>query len=186
MRATLLPLDGGTPIGLVKDITVIGRQDFCDVQLSHASISKVHLVIVKTDGLLLFRDLGSTNGTKVNGQRVIRGALLPNDKLTIAGCKFRVQMLPDEEKVAESDTQQVPPKAADPPLVRVIRAKDLAKGAPAAAPPIGVEAQEGGLLETDRESGSENSPELDGVDGATPPRVDPENDDGAAPPLFLD
>src|SRR5262249_20572864 len=42
------------------------------------------------------RDLGSTNGTRVNGQRVRRAALLPNDELAIAGHKFRVSLGPDE------------------------------------------------------------------------------------------
>ena len=53
-------------------------------------------VIVKTDGLLLLRDLGSTNGTRVNGQRVRRAALLPNDQVSIAHFKFRVFLGPDE------------------------------------------------------------------------------------------
>ena len=50
----------------------------------------MHCVIVKTDGLLLLRDLGSTNGTRVNGTRVRRAALLPNDKLSVANLHFRV------------------------------------------------------------------------------------------------
>src|SRR5205823_10027293 len=54
----------------------------------------MHCVIVKTDGLLLLRDLGSTNGTRVNGQRIRRAALLPNDQLTIANYKFRVSLGP--------------------------------------------------------------------------------------------
>ena len=68
----------------------------------------MHCVIVKTDGLLLLRDLGSTNGTRVNGQRVRRAALLPNDELTIAGYKFRVQFGASEDKShPEEYTQQI-------------------------------------------------------------------------------
>src|SRR5947207_338467 len=95
MRAQLLPLDGGPPIEIVKDLTVVGRKEECDVRLDHKSVSKMHCVIVKTDGLLLLRDLGSTNGTRVNGQRVRRAALLPNDQLTRAHFKFRVNLGPD-------------------------------------------------------------------------------------------
>ncbi len=95
MRAQLMPLDGGPPIEIVKDLTVVGRKEDCDVRLDHKSVSKMHCVIVKTDGLLLLRDLGSTNGTKVNGQRVRRAALLPNDQVTIAHFKFRVYLGPD-------------------------------------------------------------------------------------------
>lgn len=95
MRAQLVPLDGGPPIDIVKDLVVVGRKEECDLHLEHKSVSKMHCVIVKTDGLLLLRDLGSTNGTRVNGQRVRRAALLPNDQLAIANYKFRVLLGPD-------------------------------------------------------------------------------------------
>jgi pSer/pThr/pTyr-binding forkhead associated (FHA) protein len=90
MRARLVPADGGPAIELVKDLTLFGRDEDCDVRLDHKSISKLHCVIVKTDGLLLLRDLGSTNGTRVNGQRVRRAALLPKDSLSIANLKYKV------------------------------------------------------------------------------------------------
>jgi predicted component of type VI protein secretion system len=93
-RAQLIPVDGGPPIDLVKDVTVVGRKEECDLRLENKSVSKMHCVIVKTDGLLLVRDLGSTNGTRVNGQRVRRAALLPNDQLTIASYKFRIHLGP--------------------------------------------------------------------------------------------
>src|SRR5215467_13119566 len=95
MRAQLIPVDGGPPIELVKDLTLIGRKEDCDLRLDHKGISKQHCVIVKTDGLLLLRDLGSTNGTRVNGQRVRRAALLPNDQLSIANYKFRIHLGPE-------------------------------------------------------------------------------------------
>src|SRR4051812_42743091 len=94
MRAQLLPLEGGTPIDLAKDMTLVGRKEECDIRLDHKSVSKMHCVIVKTDGLLMLRDLGSTNGTRVNGQRVRRAALLPNDLVAIANYKFRVHLGP--------------------------------------------------------------------------------------------
>jgi predicted component of type VI protein secretion system len=96
MRAQLLPLDGGPPIEIVKDLSLVGRKEDCDIRLEHKSVSKVHCAIAKTDGLLLLRDLGSTNGTRVNGTRVRRAALLPNDELCIAHFKFRVFLGPDE------------------------------------------------------------------------------------------
>ncbi|QDT53194.1 FHA domain protein [Caulifigura coniformis] len=97
MIATLIPLDGSPPIHIVRDVTVVGRkQGLCDLIFDHESISKMHCVIARTDGLLFFRDLGSTNGTRVNGQRVVRGALLPNDELAFAALKFRVHLGPGE------------------------------------------------------------------------------------------
>jgi pSer/pThr/pTyr-binding forkhead associated (FHA) protein len=97
MRAQLLPLDGGSAVDIVKDMTLVGRKEDCDLRLDHKSVSKMHCVIVKTDGLLLLRDLGSTNGTRVNGQRVRRAALLPNDQIAFASFKFKVAFGPDEQ-----------------------------------------------------------------------------------------
>src|SRR5437016_5762938 len=107
MRAQLLPLDGGLPFDIVKDLIVVGRKEDCDLRLEHKSVSKLHCVIVKTDGLLLLRDLGSTNSTRVNGQRVRRAALLPNDQLTIANYKFRVQLGDGEGAPPGDHTQQL-------------------------------------------------------------------------------
>jgi predicted component of type VI protein secretion system len=106
MRAQLIPLDGAEPIEIVKDLTLVGRKEDCDLRLDHKSVSKLHCVIVKTDGLLLLRDLGSTNGTRVNGQRIRRAALLPNDQVMIASFKFRVSLGPDAAPVAPDEHTQ--------------------------------------------------------------------------------
>ncbi len=100
MRAQLQPIDGGAPIDITKDLIVVGRKEDCDLRLDHKSVSKLHCIIVRTDGLLLLRDLGSTNGTRVNGTRVRRAALLPNDQVTIAHFKYRVFLGPDQPEPA--------------------------------------------------------------------------------------
>ena len=107
MRARLVSADGGPSIDLLKDMTLFGRDEDCDVRLDHKSVSKLHCVVVKTDGLLLLRDLGSTNGTRVNGQRVRRAALLPNDTLSVANLKFVVKFGVELEKEdAEAGARQ--------------------------------------------------------------------------------
>jgi pSer/pThr/pTyr-binding forkhead associated (FHA) protein len=94
--AQLIPTAGGDPITIEKDVTVVGRNaEHCEIVLTRKSVSKIHCIIARTDGLLFVRDLDSTNGTKVNGQRIIRGALLPGDQLAFAGEKFRVHLGPD-------------------------------------------------------------------------------------------
>ena len=111
MRVRLVPLDGGTPIDIAKDVVLVGRKEDCDLRLEHKSISKLHCVIVKTDGLLLLRDLGSTNGTRVNGQRVRRAALLPNDQLQVASVRFSVHFAQDEPPASPDEfTQQLDAK----------------------------------------------------------------------------
>ncbi|WP_298864179.1 FHA domain-containing protein [uncultured Gimesia sp.] len=99
MIARLIPVNGGEPILLKKDVILVGRKsDLCDIQIDKNSISKIHCVIIKTDGLLFVRDLCSTNGTRVNGQKITRGALLPGDELSLASVKFEVELSGDPKK----------------------------------------------------------------------------------------
>lgn len=104
MEAKLISTDGERSIRLKKDVTIVGRKrGVCDIYIDRSSISKLHCIIVKTDGLLFIRDLGSTNGTKVNGQRVTRGALLPGDELAFANAKYKVHLGPDDPGMVEHD-----------------------------------------------------------------------------------
>jgi predicted component of type VI protein secretion system len=96
MKAELIPSEGGEPIPITKDVTVLGRREYCDVQIDHPSLSKRHCVLVKTDGLLVIRDLATTNGTKVKGQKIRWAALLPDDKIALGSIKFRVYLGPDD------------------------------------------------------------------------------------------
>lgn len=109
MLAQLIPQDGNQPITIDRDLTLVGRnRHVCDLHLNHSSISKIHCLIVKTDGLLFIRDLGSSNGTRVNGQRVTRGALLPGDQLAFANLKFKVYLGPDKARPRDDQTQVIP------------------------------------------------------------------------------
>jgi pSer/pThr/pTyr-binding forkhead associated (FHA) protein len=108
MLARLIPQDGGKPITITQDVTVVGRKSgLCDLTIDSDSISKMHCLVVKTDGLLFVRDLGSTNGTKVNDQRVIRGALLPGDELAFASTKFKVHLGPGEPEVGPDERTEM-------------------------------------------------------------------------------
>jgi pSer/pThr/pTyr-binding forkhead associated (FHA) protein len=110
MIAKLIPVDGSPAIVIQKAITLVGRKKgLCDIHLDHSSISKVHCAIARTDGLLYIRDLGSTNGTKVNGQRVTRGALLPGDEIAFAKIKFQVHLGPgDSQAMAQTHERTEP------------------------------------------------------------------------------
>ena len=132
MRVRLVPLDDGPTIELVKDITLIGRNDNCDVRFDTKSVSKLHCVLVVTDGLVLIRDLGSTNGTRVNGKRIRRGALLPNDHIAIATYRYRLKFGEGADPVDDRSGMDTPgdldadavddaddtPKVSAPPLRR--------------------------------------------------------------------
>lgn len=94
MKAELVPDNGDPPIPITRDVTVVGRREFCDVVINDPSLSKRHCVLVRTDGLLLIRDLATTNGTKVKGQRIRWAALLPDDRITLGSYKLRVYLGP--------------------------------------------------------------------------------------------
>ena len=118
MQAKLIPVDGGAPVTINRDVTIVGRsRELCDLIIAQSSVSKLQCLIAKTDGLLFIRDLASTNGTKVNGQRVTRGALLPGDELAFASVKYRVHLGPsvpgeeDEESIGlDEATQEINPR----------------------------------------------------------------------------
>ncbi|MFO0864673.1 MAG: FHA domain-containing protein [Gemmataceae bacterium] len=113
LRMALVPLDGGDPFEVGKDMVVVGRQEECDLRLDHKSVSKAHCVLVKTDGLLVLRDLGSTNGTRVNGTRVRRAALLPNDKVSFANCHYQVHIGPREAPIIDANERTMGADALD-------------------------------------------------------------------------
>jgi predicted component of type VI protein secretion system len=96
MKAELVPENGDPPIPITKDVTLVGRRGHCDVVVDHPSLSKLHCVLVKTDGLLVIRDLLSTNGTKVKGQKVRWAALLPDDRIALGSYRMRVYLGPDD------------------------------------------------------------------------------------------
>jgi pSer/pThr/pTyr-binding forkhead associated (FHA) protein len=70
MRAILVALNGGPDIPLGPEPTVVGRHPDCEVQLPSIRISRRHCCMTEVDGKVAVRDLGSTNGTLINGRRV--------------------------------------------------------------------------------------------------------------------
>ncbi len=96
MKAELVPENGDPPIPILRDLTVVGRRSYCDVVIDHAGLSKRHCILVKTDGLLVIRDLASTNGTKVKGQKIRWAALLPDDRVTFGSYRVRIYLGPDD------------------------------------------------------------------------------------------
>jgi pSer/pThr/pTyr-binding forkhead associated (FHA) protein len=64
---------------------VIGRSRSCNLRLPSADASRRHAEIVGTPDGFVLRDLRSTNGTFVNGERVEERALRPGDRIQIGG-----------------------------------------------------------------------------------------------------
>lgn len=68
---------------------VIGRTPGVDLLLSDQSVSRRHVELIMGDGGVLLRDLGSGNGTKVNGEKVAEKKLEHGDEIAIGKTKLR-------------------------------------------------------------------------------------------------
>ncbi len=134
MKAELVPENGDPPIPVVRDVTVIGRHESCDVVIQSVGMSKRHCVVVKTDGLLVIRDLATTNGTKVKGQRVRWAALLPEDRISLGGYKIRIYLGSDEMPSPSEQRRERALASAAPQAVRAAPVK-AAGNAPTARMP---------------------------------------------------
>ncbi|MBI2569114.1 MAG: FHA domain-containing protein [Candidatus Schekmanbacteria bacterium] len=79
----------GLVLRLVHDETTIGRLG-TDVMLTDAKISRCHASVVKQGRHLLVRDMNSTNGTYLNGNRVQERLLRDGDSIAIGDTLIRI------------------------------------------------------------------------------------------------
>jgi two-component system, cell cycle response regulator len=100
--ACLVVLSGsnvGEMYRIEKAQVVIGRGDKVDLRLVDDGISREHVRLSQEEGRIVLEDLGSTNGTYCNGQRVTRQPLAEGDKILIGSTtilKFGYQDKLDE------------------------------------------------------------------------------------------
>jgi pSer/pThr/pTyr-binding forkhead associated (FHA) protein len=81
--------DGGTKSVRVTDVrTTIGRRADCAVQLSDPVASGLHAELVASGDGFVIRDLGSSNGTFVNGQPVTESPLYVGDEVVVGTTKI--------------------------------------------------------------------------------------------------
>jgi len=90
MSARLVALDEGSDIPVDRAMVIVGRHPQCDARLDSIRISRRHCCMTQDQGDLIVRDLGSTNGIRINGQRVEMGRLRPGDELSIAHIRYRL------------------------------------------------------------------------------------------------
>jgi hypothetical protein len=82
----LRPVGGGDPIPLTKPEITLGRRPSCDIRLDFENISGKHCMLRLNNGVWTIRDLGSTNGTSVNGARIsTEQTVMPDEEVGIAG-----------------------------------------------------------------------------------------------------
>jgi pSer/pThr/pTyr-binding forkhead associated (FHA) protein len=69
---------------LTEEKITIGRVPGNQIRLDHSAVSSHHAELTKKGDDYLLRDLNSTNGTRVNGQRVVETRLFNGDTIAIA------------------------------------------------------------------------------------------------------
>ena len=86
-----LVLPTGERVRLGDDPITLGRLDECNVVLNDATVSRRHAEVHRVDDGFEVVDLGSRNGTKVNGQGVVRERLDDGDELSIGAVGLRFE-----------------------------------------------------------------------------------------------
>lgn len=110
MAKVVLSLDGVVlrEISLSKDRTTIGRRSHNDIVIDNLAVSGEHAVIFESGADCFLEDLGSTNGTTVNGQPVKKHLLQSSDVIEVG--KYRLRFLadgaPEDEESIDIDTSQ--------------------------------------------------------------------------------
>jgi adenylate cyclase len=90
----LVPVGGGDAITLIRPVMTIGRRESNDICLKFANVSGQHCELAYKKGVWVIRDLGSQNGTKINGERMVSTLpkpLRPGDRIGISAHKFKIE-----------------------------------------------------------------------------------------------
>jgi len=126
MALRLVALDEGNDIALDRAMVVVGRHPLCDVRLDSLRISRHHCCMTPESEEVVVRDLGSTNGIRINGERVERGRLRPGDELSIAHIRYRFENgAAQEATLPEQSSARFDGPHAPSALVRALPAQEM-------------------------------------------------------------
>lgn len=107
-RLTGVAVDGSAiDLELPPGESTVGRDASADLRLDDPRVSRAHAALRLTPDGLTVRDLGSTNGTLVNGERVTETELQPGDQLSFGGLTVQVVGDPPPVPAAGADATQV-------------------------------------------------------------------------------
>ena len=81
-----------TALKLGDGVTTAGRHDECQLRIKSSEVSRKHCQFFEKNGMLMVKDLGSANGTFLNGKKIEGQRVLePGDELTVGPVKLRVE-----------------------------------------------------------------------------------------------
>ena len=101
---------------LSRSRTVIGRGTEADITVDDSGISRKHVEVLWDGTRAQANDLGSTNGSKLNGQRLVSAALEADSVITIGQTSITLRLLPQASGSAASPSAETvqTPRAAQP------------------------------------------------------------------------
>lgn len=106
MQVKLIVIEGDSRTAEIRlrIPAVIGRGRGSTLQIPQALVSRQHCEVIEQDGKLKVRDLGSLNGTLVDGVKITETELLPGQTLSVGAVSFRVEyQLASPSKPEEDD-----------------------------------------------------------------------------------
>ena len=130
MAKMIVSIDGVVikEVQLTKERTMLGRRPYNDIVIDNLAVSGEHAVMHMTEHEVEVEDLGSTNGTYVNGKAIKRQVLRNGDTIEVG--KYKIRFLQEEEDGGYEKTMIFKPGMVPPPLAP----RPAAATAPAAAP----------------------------------------------------
>jgi pSer/pThr/pTyr-binding forkhead associated (FHA) protein len=114
MPKLILSMDGLVlkEVELTKERTTVGRRPYNDIVIDNLAVSGEHAVLIAILNDCFIEDLGSTNGTTVNGQPIKKHFLQPNDTVELG--KYKLKFLA-EAKPSGTDFNRVGVRGAESP-----------------------------------------------------------------------
>ncbi len=96
----------------------IGRAETNDIRLEDRQASRVHCAVEWNSGTLTLTDLGSQNGTFLNGAKVTHAPIAPGDRIQVGACAICLETTPARAAAADpSDVPTAGPQSIDAPHV---------------------------------------------------------------------
>jgi pSer/pThr/pTyr-binding forkhead associated (FHA) protein/tetratricopeptide (TPR) repeat protein len=107
-----------------SDEVSIGRGKDCDVVLEDKKASKKNSIITRQGAKFRIKDLASSNGTFVNGEKIEEAELSGDDLIKIGNTEFRLRLLSNEFNEKKAEFLEVPQEPEFPPAVEEFPIED--------------------------------------------------------------
>lgn len=92
---------------LIKEIVTVGKLPTNDLQLNDNSVSRYHCKFVRTKGGYKIIDLGSTNGTFIDGKKIKEKILAEGENISIGRTTLKFVQISKSQNFTEEDDQKI-------------------------------------------------------------------------------